>query len=91
MGVLEIPDRRISSTASPRHHSPYSTEFLPFRTITVLLPPIIEVSAHQHTQVMSSHPAQCPTWSAISCVFWSTLGLQKQSLLGMQSLAGMFF
>jgi hypothetical protein len=57
-------------------------ESLPLRMITVLLHPIFEVSAHQHTQVMSSHPAQCPTWSAISCVFWSMLGLQKRSLLG---------
>jgi len=39
--------------------------------------------ARRHTQVTSSHPGVCLTWSATSCAFLSTLVYRKQSLLGM--------
>ena len=64
---------------------------VPLRTITGLLPPIFEVSAHQHTQAMSGRLAQCPTWSATYCVFWSMLGLQEQSPLGTLSVTEIMY
>jgi len=61
--------------------------FLPFRMIIASFFLIFEVSAHQHTLVMSGHPGQCRIWLAIYCVFWSKLALQKQLQLGTPSLA----
>jgi hypothetical protein len=76
MGELEISDTRVSGGDRLLVlHALQSSSLPPLRmTITSLHRTFVGL-ARRHTQVTSNHPAQCPTWLAISCVFWNMLVL----------------
>ena len=68
--------------SAPRPSCSRELIFSSFRMSTTSSHRTFVALARRHTQVTSSHLAQCPTWSAISCVFWSMLVFRKQSQSG---------